>query len=327
MAFTVLSQPMVDVLVRCEHSLLKELKFVPGSYNMTSRDEHRALMERARILPHRMVSGGSGANSAACAKILGIDATCLGLAGDDQQGRVFAEDLRSIGVNVPFELVPDAHTGTCISFITSGERTMRTHLGVGADFSFSDIVATEIRKSSWLLLEGYYLTTSAQNKSALYAALVTAQTTKTSVVFCVSAEFVTRSHREEIVEKILPQVTLLYANETEAVGLTRARTVKEAFDILATKTPGCIVTCGKEGAWISHEGKKFFVRAYTEGIVPVDATGAGDSFIGAYIAGIIRGYPPPASARGAARIAAAVVAQEGARLPLSAVELWNSAVA
>lgn len=329
MTLTVLSQPMVDVLVSCDKPFLQRLNFPPGSYGMLNDEECCALLRACHQLktPRRLMSGGSGANSVACAKLLGVKAAYMGLAGEDEFGRLFHEDLIKLGVQVPNPLQANAPTATCISLVTQdAERTMRTHLGVALNFGPQHIDMSVIEQSSFVMVEGYYLAGSENTRHALYHALDRALGSGVQTVFSVAADFVVRQYRQEILNKTLTRVDLLVANANEAKLLADTDDVSRAFEFLCTRTRSCIVTNGKDGALISYKGNRFHAPAFTDGIIAVDTTGAGDAYLGAFLAGLLHGLTPQRAAKGASRISAAVVAQHGARLPESAVELWRQSV-
>jgi sugar/nucleoside kinase (ribokinase family) len=51
-----------------------------------------------------------------------------------------------------------------------------------------------------------------------------------------------------------------------------------------------VIKRGKDGAAVFTEGRRFI--AETEKLLPLDSTGAGDAFAGAFLAARIRGSPP-----------------------------------
>jgi ribokinase len=85
-------------------------------------------------------------------------------------------------------------------------------------------------------------------------------------------------------------------------------------------------TCGKEGAIIQHEGKQLHVPTHTHNITVVNSTGAGDTFTGILLGGLALGCSIEKAAQGAARLAAEIVSQPGARLSASAAQVWREAV-
>ena len=323
---TALTQPLVDILVTCDHAFLAQHNLTPGSWALVDTQQQEALLAAVSNTTS-LTSGGSGSNSIACAGLLGIEGTCVCLAGNDIYGDTFQKDFASVGVTTALPLVPGARTGTCLSLITpDGERTMRTHLGVGVECDASHIHERDIENRSWIIFEGgHFLSGGDKNRAALFKAIEIASKKKTPIAFNISSEFAASNHRQEVIDKILPHTGLLIANESESIALSQEGTAEEAFAWLSSRCPGVAVTRGHEGALLSFGGKRAHIPAFTD-ITVIDSTGAGDAFLGALLAGLTHGLPLEAAGRGAARLAAAVVAQEGGRPKGEAVDAWKGSV-
>jgi sugar/nucleoside kinase (ribokinase family) len=249
----------------------------------------------------------------------------LGLVGDDPLGQQVHHMLKARGVLTPLPLVTGERTGSCISLITpDGERTMRTFHGVVRQLGHAHICEETIAKSSWLLMEGYFLTAGETNTQALHRALSVAQAQKVNVAFTASAEFVVSAKRDEILRSVLPLTTMLLANEGEAMLLTDSTSPDEALSKLTTLAPSIVITLGKDGAIGRHHGQAWRIGAHTPDTPIVDTTGAGDVFAGAFLAGLAQNQPAEIAARGAARMASIVITQRGAHLPLDAHRLWTT---
>lgn len=86
-------------------------------------------------------------------------------------------------------------------------------------------------------------------------------------------------------DKILPQLPLLdmlFLNAKEAVFLTRKSDVADAIQALGSFVPLVIVTHGRKGVMVNQKGRIHLIPSYPT--QEVDATGAGDSFAGAFLA-------------------------------------------
>lgn len=91
-----------------------------------------------------------------------------------------------------------------------------------------------------------------------------------------------QQHRERILPQ-LPLLDILFLNEEEAQILSGNPDTNDAIDQLGNQIPLVIVTQGDEGCLINNQGAVIQVP----GIPihqPVDFTGAGDSFAGAFLA-------------------------------------------
>ena len=138
---------LVDVLSAADDDHLKHLGAGQGDDGPGRRGAGRGDLRVARS-DHRGL-GGSAANTMAGVAALGGRAAFLGRVADDQLGRAFTHDIRSIGVALdpsPVAAAPGAGpddegvTGHCLVLVTSdAERTMATHLGVASDFGTVDL--------------------------------------------------------------------------------------------------------------------------------------------------------------------------------------------
>lgn len=315
----------MDVIVPVDHAFLTQRKLSPGTYAIVDAATQDSLL--AATTANRVISsGGSASNSIACANLIGAPCTYAGLVGEDEYGQMFHADFEAIGISSPNARVKNARTAVCLSLITpDGERTMRTNLGVATELDYTHIDAESIGASTWLLLEGHLLTAGEKNNSALRRGVEVANAHHTKVALNINSEFAALTQREHVLAHFLPKIDLIISNEPESFALTQKSSPHTAFAELASLCPSVIVTCGRDGALIQHEGKQFHVPAYTNNIQVVDSTGAGDTFTGALLGGLALGYPIETAARGAARLAATVVSQAGARLPASALQVWREA--
>lgn len=111
------------------------------------------------------------------------------------------------------------------------------------------------------------------------------------------------------VRLVLPYASLLVMNEIEARELRRTEGALPSVD--------CLITQGEHGAeWISAETEPLFVPAFP--VVPVDTTGAGDTFIGTLAAGLDLGLDRGDAMRRAAAASALQVTRPGAAAAIPA---------
>ncbi|MDJ1642727.1 sugar kinase, partial [Streptomyces pakalii] len=127
---------------------------------------------------------------------------------------------------------------------------------------------------------------------------------------------------------LLPYVDLLILGDDESGPLLGAT---EPTDVLATaRDAGAAETVlkgGERGCWLWDDGVRHIPAHPTHA---VDTVGAGDAFLGGYLAARLSGAPATAAAHLGARIAAGVVARtgdtEGLPDPLTAPTLLRKAL-
>ena len=121
-------------------------------------------------------------------------------------------------------------------------------------------------------------------------------------------------------EKLLRLHPMLHLNRREALQMAGAGTLQEAMENLLRATGSAvIVTDGPNGAFVLEPGQ---TPCHVPGVPAervVDTIGAGDAHAGAILLGLSRGWKLPDAAAFANRVAARVVAQEGATLRDAAI--------
>ncbi len=149
--------PLVDVLSHETDDVVARTKVERGA--MTMVDATRSDEIYAQLGPAQETSGGSAANTAAGVASFGGRAAFIGRIADDTFGRVFAHDLKSVGVEFDATPAPDGSpTGRCLVIVgADAERTMCTYLGAGAEFGAADVDAgaDRIASAAVTYLEGY----------------------------------------------------------------------------------------------------------------------------------------------------------------------------
>src|SRR5829696_4610421 len=104
---------IVDVIARTDEAFLARENVHKGAMQLI--DETRAESLYAAMGPATVVSGGSGANTAVGVAALGGRAAFIGKVRDDELGRLFAHDLRAVGVD--FDVAAADGAATARSFI------------------------------------------------------------------------------------------------------------------------------------------------------------------------------------------------------------------
>ncbi len=308
---TGIGHALVDIIAPCEEALLDEFSLAKGTMRLTSPEEAAALYER--MGPAVETSGGSAANTCAGIASLGGRAGFMGKMGHDQFARVFAHDIRSIGVTLnDGEARSETPTGRCLILVTpDGERTMNTNLGAAAEFAGADLDRALIEQSQVLYLEGY-LFDPIDARAAFHAGADLARATGTKVAFTLSDPFCVDRHREAFRTFIRDRVDIVFANERELLSLYPGSTFEEACAAIKTECSIAAITRSEKGAVIV-EGE----RIVTVPAVPieklVDATGAGDLYAAGFLFGLATGRDLEACGKLGSLAASEVIVHVGPR--------------
>jgi sugar/nucleoside kinase (ribokinase family) len=319
-----LGNSLVDILLEVTDDEFAGLGFEKGTMRLVEPPGQTQLLGLFRDHEPRLVSGGSVANSVIACSQLGGRGAFVGCVGDDRYGLHYVEEFGELKIDFANPPLVGETTGTCVSIITpDAERTMRTCLAVSSHLAARHVPADKIAAAEWLFVEGYVFANPHTGQHAVREAVRAARAGGTHVAQTSSAAFVPQVFGEAFREA-LAQSDLLFCNAVEAVAVAGGADAREAFRNLKGVVPSCVVTDGPNGAFVRHGGHEFHVPAFE--CKPVDLTGAGDMFAGAFLYGLTHGVPPEKATRAANFLAMKVITQIGARLHHGARQFWDEAV-
>ncbi len=310
---------IVDIIGRCDEAFLTDVGAAKGSMRLVGADDIKQIYKK--MGPAVEISGGSAANTIAGVASFGGKAAFLGTIADDEFGKIFGHDIRSIGVT--FDVAPIANgapTSRSLILVTpDGERTMNTFLGISTSLSEAQLNANLIRESKILYLEGY-LFDEPQAKQAFHSALQTAKGSNRKVALSLSDGFCVDRHRGEFLKLIRSGIDILFGNESEIKSLYQT----ESFDLAAKNASEdaklAVLTRGEKGSVIFCEAKSIEIaREYVPELV--DTTGAGDLYAAGFLFGYAKGYELAICGQLASLAASEVISHIGARPEVSLNEL------
>jgi sugar/nucleoside kinase (ribokinase family) len=319
-----LGNSLVDILLEITDDEFAALAFEKGTMRLVEPAEQQKLLALFRDHEPRLVSGGSVANSVIACSQLGGRGAFIGCVGDDRYGLHYAEEFRELAIDFANPPLVGETTGTCVSIITpDAERTMRTCLAVSSHLAARHVPAPKIAAAEWLFVEGYVFANPHTGQHAVREAIRSAKAGGTRIALTCSDAFVPQVFGDAF-QEALRESDLLFCNTVEAVAVAGGTDARDAFVKLKGVVPSCVVTDGPNGAFVRHEGREFHVPAFP--CTPVDLTGAGDMFAGAFFFGISQGISPEKATRAANFLAMKVITQIGARLHSGARQFWDEAL-
>jgi len=262
-----------------------------------------------------LTPGGSAANVAVWARRCGLDAAFVGKIGRDRMGQLAQEDLERERVEAHF-VETDAHlTGSVAVFVDhTGERSMVS--GHGADFYLlpSEVPRDVVRGCRHLHLTAWSFFVDPPRSAARAAALLAKQSGATLSLDPGSFQMI----QEMGVSAFLGYtqdlgIDVLLPNDEEGRVLTGLDEPAEVAEALTKLYPGALVMLklDADGSFVHVGGESTHVPPATNNLV--DATGAGDSFAGSFLARYLSGATPVAAATFATRVSAWVIEHLGAR--------------
>ena len=262
-----------------------------------------------------LTPGGSAANLAVWAQRCGLETHFIGKIGRDRFGQLAREDLESESV-IHHLVETEAHkTGSVAVFVDqSGERSMVS--GHGADFYLipSELPKQVILSANHLHLTAWSFFTDPPRSASRTAAQIAKQQGLTISFDPASFQMI----QEMGVDQFLSwtkdlDISILFPNYEEGRVLTGcdepddivrslANIYSEALIILKLDADGALVFDGQASTQIPPATNNL-----------VDATGAGDSFAGAFLAHYLKSNSAVDAAIFATKVAAWVIEHLGAR--------------
>jgi sugar/nucleoside kinase (ribokinase family) len=257
----------------------------------------------------RFSRGGSAANMAVA---LGAhhDVVYVGVVGNDEPGEMFARDLEDAGIGAELQ-VEEGSTGVVVAIVADdGQRAMMTDRGVNSLLSIDTVNDALSGHFDHLHVSGYTILDDATRPVAA-SALETARArgASTSVDAC-SVGPLAMLGAVEFLESA-GHVTMLFANEEEALLLSGADDVKGAGAALRVAGDEVVITRGTNGAVVARGNDEW--TQLSRNVEIVDTTGAGDAATGAYLSARLNGLDCDESLRLAMESASSVVGGLGSR--------------
>lgn len=262
-----------------------------------------------------LLPGGSGANVAVWARRCGTGVAFVGKIGRDQMGRLAREELEREGVEHHL-IETDAHvTGSVAVFVDhTGERSMVS--GHGADFYLfpSELPRTVLSSSRHLHLTAWSFFTDPPRSAARVGARLATAEGATLSLDPGSFQMISEMGVEQFLSHTTDLgVDVFLPNKEEAAVLTGERDPEAAARALAEVYPGALIVLklDADGALVLEADQSVHIPPASNRLV--DATGAGDSFAGAFLSRWTAGSAAADAATFAVRVAEWVIEHPGAR--------------
>ncbi len=302
---------IVDIIGRCNDAFLAEHGAVKGHMRLVDGDTVLKLYQA--MGPGIEISGGSAANTMAGIASFGGKAGFIGKVADDELGRIFAHDIRAVGV--AFETPPakgGQPTARSLILVTpDGERTMNTFLGVSPELDHGEVDADLVASAQVVYLEGY-LFDRPEAKAAFRQAARIAKGAGRKVALTLSDSFCVERHRTEFLDLIRSEVDILFANESEISALYRVQSFDEAARLARADSELAVLTRSAKGSLVLT-GERAVTIAPEPVARVVDTTGAGDLYAAGFLFGLTAGKPLDVCGRLGSLAAAEIISHVGAR--------------
>lgn len=248
---------------------------------------------------YTVFSGGKGANQSIALARANADVIHVGNIGKD--GVWLKEKMEKEGIDTHLVKTVKAPTGHAVIQVNSeGENAIIIHGGANETFKFGDIKkALKTAKSGDIIL--------LQNEINSVDKIL--QQTKEKGLKVV---FNPAPMTDAVKDYPLELVDIFIINETEGEALSGEKKPEKIIKAMGKLYPksAVVLTLGKKGV-IYSEGKKV-IKVDALKVKAVDTTGAGDTFIGYFLAELSRGVTIEKCLKAAVKAASLCVTRKGA---------------
>jgi adenosine kinase len=305
--------------VTMNNAILAEEKHVPLYDEMVAK------------YPVEYTAGGATQNSIRVAQWISGHpgmTTMLGCIGVDKYGAELEAAARADGVTTMYLKDPAVPTGTCAVLIHEAERSLVANLGAANHYKLahleSDEVQAMVRKARVLYTSGFFLTVSPD--SMVTVGKHAAEAGKTFMLN-LSAPFLSQFFSEPM-HRVMPFADFVFGNESEAKaygdnhGMVGASVEEVALKIASLpKASGSlprtvVITQGSHPVVVARER---VITHYPSAPIPpseiVDFNGAGDAFVGGFIAQLIDGHSIAECVKCGQWAARKIIGRSGCTLP------------
>ena len=303
---------LTDILaVLPDDSFLKTFHLPMGSMQHVDRETGDKIWNSLKTLDIHYVAGGSAANTIACTAVFGMDSGFIGKIGDDELGLLFKSDQEQYGVKTRLLKSPNP-SGRSMVFVSGGnaERTFAVYLGAALDFVPEDLKPEYFQGYDYFHIEGYLV----QNQALIRKAVEMAHDAGCIISLDMASYNVVESNEAFLHDIVEKYVDIVFANESESKAFTKLAEPHDALLEISKHCKIAVVKVGKDGYWVRSGDDEHFIRPWPA--VPVDATGAGDTYAAGFLYAHSLGMPIKVCGEVGSIIAAKVVEVIGTKIDI-----------
>nr|XP_003705832.1 PREDICTED: adenosine kinase [Megachile rotundata]XP_012146744.1 PREDICTED: adenosine kinase [Megachile rotundata]XP_012146745.1 PREDICTED: adenosine kinase [Megachile rotundata] len=344
-AVVAFGNPLLDAFVFLKNKdLLKKHNLtIDGETELTTEKMQELLADLQLESEPTISAGGSAQNSMRILEWL-CDETfkhryciyCGGL-GNDSKGTTLKNLVRSAGVDARYAVHSSLPTGQCIALINESSRSLVANIGAAGVYNVDDLKRCNLSLDTIkiIYIEGFFITHSFPVAKEL---VTQAQQRNIIVAFNLNGRYIFKDHQVAICEMV-GHANIVFGNSREMEALAQALNI--AYDDVAD-IPFLLNSLKKIAVnaysiyknWWSHGGVFVMTQGdsapaiavwgtgYSVQVEPVkpkvpvvDTTGAGDSLVAGFLAGVLANWDPKDCLEYGCKVASFMVTRLGVILP------------
>ena len=277
MAFDVITvgSATLDAFVHTDRSQLIKIMSASGEEDLIAYPSGAKLL----ISSLHFESGGGGTNTAVSLARLGLRVGYAGKIGKDHNAELILRFLRR--EHIAF-LGTQCNSQSAFSVILDSiehDRTILTFRGCASDLRFKELKLQKLR-TKWF----YFSSLTDEGYRTLEHLAAWAKGKGIKVAFNPSSYLTAEGFPS--LRKLLESTDLLVLNRDEAKDLVKSNDIEVQLRMLQSVVPLVVITDGRNGVHTCNGESSYTCLPHKVRVV--EATGAGDAFASAFLAGIIR---------------------------------------
>jgi len=326
-----MGNPLLDISAEVGQDVLDKYG-LKGGDAILAEEKHQPLFEEMTKQPNvQYIAGGATQNSIRVAQWMlqqpGATAY-MGCVGKDAHSETLAKACATDGVKACYMVDESTPTGTCATCIVGIERSLCTNLSAANNYKAAHCQQPEnwkiVQDAKIVYSAGFFVTVSPE-------AIKLASTEKAKEgIYCMnlSAPFLMQVPPfKAVFNETLPYVDFLFGNETEALTwaqvegweTTDIEFIATRFSLIPSskgRKRTVVITQGCDPTIVCVNGqvtKHPVIELPKEKLV--DTNGAGDSYVGGFLAGLVKGLPLADCCKAGAYAASVIVQRSGCTFP------------
>ncbi|MBF6977595.1 ribokinase [Aerococcaceae bacterium zg-BR22] len=278
------------------------------NFDIVSKQERLPMIGETYVAKEMIQSaGGKGANQAVQSSKLGLKTTMLGAVGNDAFGQSLKKSLIKYHVNVENLLITESTTGIgLVTALNDGE--VYATISRGANFEVSPDI---IENNEALFSRAKIVCLQLEIPLASVDSAIRLAKRNNCLVILNGAPATTIDNR------LLHLIDYFIVNEEEAGFYSKIKNVskknvaKAAKKLYSMGVKNVIITLGSKGSYLFNSKNEEFIESIK--VDAVDTTGAGDSYIGAFMYGLLQQFSLEDSCIFASKVSSKTVQGVGAQ--------------
>lgn len=326
-----MGNPLLDISSTVEPALLEKYGLELNNAILAEEKHQGVFAEMAALPTVKYIAGGATQNSIRVAQwMLQTPATAyMGCVGKDDIADKMVEACKKDGVNCQYMIDETTPTGSCAVLIVDKERSLCTNLNAANNYKATHMQQPDnwkiVQEAKVIYSAGFFVTVSAESIK-----LASREAAAKGSIYCMnlSAPFLMQvpPFKACFVET-MPYVDVLFGNETEAqtwaetegwdsTDISFIATRLSLIPSMKARKRTVVITQGKDPAIVAVNGmvtQHPIIALEPEKLV--DTNGAGDAYVGGFLAALSKDLPIEACCRAGAYAASVIVQNDGCTYP------------